>query len=574
MKNWLFRKPPQGSPPHGWARELSISPQLLELLWRRGFTSREELDAFLDARLQALVPPRNWPQIPHVARLLADALAQGRKLAVWGDYDVDGITSSALVLDVMAAHGMEAVSHIPDRLGEGYGLNVQGIEALAAQGCGILLTVDCGISDVAAIRRARELGMLVIISDHHLPPAELPPAHAICNPRLMDGTSCPCPYLAGVGVAFFLMAAVNALLEPHTGKRFRMDDVLDLVALGTLADVMRLSGQNRILVRGGLNRLARTMRPGMVALKVISKFDAAARLTAGQVVFRLAPRINAAGRMGHARLALDLLRAVDHVQAARLAQQLDALNSERQALEEQMVTEARAQARALLATGSRPGLVLYGQAWHPGIVGIVASKIVEEFYRPTIILCQDQDAVKGSGRSVREFDLYAGLGRASGHLLRFGGHRQAAGVRLRLEDLEAFRADFERSVADDIGHAPLTPTLLLESELDFATASDQCFLKELELMQPFGPGNAEPVFASPELLIRDCLPLGRGREHVRLKVQDTTSGITLTAKAWRMGDQFTPDMVGSRIRLAYTPHIDTYNGIASVDVGIKDWKAV
>ena len=574
MKNWLFREAPQGSPPRRWAEELSISPQMLNLLWRRGFTNREELDAFLDARLQTLVPPRSWPQIPEAARVLTGALLDGRKLAVWGDYDVDGITSCALVLDVMAAHGIPAISYIPDRLGEGYGLNVQGIEELKRQGCGVLLTVDCGISDVAAIARAHELDMVVVVSDHHLPPADLPPADAICNPRLMDEASCPCPHLAGVGVAFFLMGAVNALLAEKTGRRFRMDDVLDLVALGTLADVMRLSGQNRILVRGGLNRLANTTRPGMVALKVISKFDAAARLTAGQVVFRLAPRINAAGRMGNARLALDLLRAQDHVQAAALAQQLNELNLNRQAMEEQMVSEARAQAQELLRTAPRPGLVLYGQSWHPGIVGIVASKIVEEFYRPTIILCQDQEAVKGSGRSVREFDLYAGLERASRYLLRFGGHRQAAGVRLRLEDLEVFRADFERVVAEELGSTPLTPTLLLESELDFATASDQCFLKELELMQPFGPGNAEPVFSSPELLIRDCLPLGKSREHVRLKVQDTTSGVTLTAKAWRMGDQFTPDMVGSRIRLAYTPHIDTYNGIPSVDVGIKDWKVV
>lgn len=574
MKNWLFRQPPETPCPEGWAEALEISPLLLDVLWRRGFSSRESMDAFLSSRLDSLVPPGKWPQIPEAARLLADELLAGKTLAVWGDYDVDGITAAALVLDVLECHGLPAISHIPDRRSEGYGLNREGVEKLAAAGCGVLLTVDCGISDSEAIARARELGMTVVISDHHLPPEELPPAHAICNPRLMEEDACPCPHLAGVGVAFFLMAAVNARLAEHTGRRFRMDDVLDLVALGTLADVMRLSGQNRILVRGGLQRMALTNRPGMAALKVVSKFDAAARLSAGQVVFRLAPRINAAGRMDHARVALDLLRSTDHVQAADLARQLDALNSARQQEEERMVREARQQALELLAERPRAGLVLYGRDWHPGIVGIVASKIVEEFYRPTLILCEDQGAVKGSGRSIREFDLHEGLSRAATHLLRYGGHKLAAGVRLEKGKLEAFRQDFEQAVEAVLGPRQLIPSLLLERELDFATAGDLCFLKELELLQPFGPGNAEPVFASPELIIRDRRPLGMNREHALLKVQDTVSGVTLTAKAWRLGEQFPPACVGRRIRLAYTPRIDTYNGIASVDVSIKDWQPV
>ncbi|MBQ9405448.1 MAG: single-stranded-DNA-specific exonuclease RecJ [Desulfovibrio sp.] len=575
MKRWLLRPTPQGkasTPPAVWADELAISPRLLDILWRRGLTTRSALHAFLSPRLSSLSPPERWPQLPDAARILCSALLAGKRLVVWGDYDVDGITASTLVLDVLETHGITALCHIPDRNAEGYGLNIPHVEALADQGCGILLTVDCGIADVEAIRRACELGMTVVISDHHLPPETLPPAHAVCNPRLYREEELPYPHLAGVGVAFYLMAALNAELAQHTGKRHSMGDCLDLVALGTLADVMPLTGENRILVRGGLARIATAKRPGLSALKAVCGMNPAAPLNAGQVVFRLAPRINAAGRMGQADIALHLLREKNMTRAAQLAQNLDELNQLRRQEEECIHTAARAQALELLSNAPRTGLVLYGKSWHPGIIGIVASRIVEEFYRPTIILCEDQGTLKGSGRSIREFDLYAGLRNTSSCLVSFGGHRQAAGVRLHLEKLKEFRARFETVTAEILGTTPLTPSLILEGTLGFDVASDKDFLNELDLLQPFGPGNPEPIFQSPPLLVKDRSPLGRGGEHVQLRLTDEESGITLSAKAWRMAEELKQDIVGRRILLAYTPRLDTYNGIASVDVGIKDWR--
>ena len=571
MKNWIFRPFPTEAPFSDaddvlLADSLGISPMLVRMLRQRGLTNATDMDLFLSPRLRLLAPPADWPGMPQAASVLVDALVQGRKLAVWGDYDVDGITSTTLVLDVLEKHGIQAIAHLPDRRTEGYGLNIPALERLAEEGAGALLTVDCGISNVEAVARARELGMIVVISDHHLPPPQLPPAHAICNPRMGD---CPCPQLAGVGVAFFLMAAVNALLEPHTGKRHDMREVLDLVALGTLADVVRLSSQNRILVKNGLLKIAAATRPGMAALKNVCKLAVAAKPGAGQVIYTLAPRINAAGRMGQAQTALDMLRAPSFDAGLKLAHRLDMMNTERRVEEERIHQEARQQAE------KRPehaGLVLYGKHWHPGIIGIVASRIVEEFQRPTLILCDDATGIKGSGRSVPDFDLHAGLTEIADLFQGYGGHRLAAGVHLAAGRLEELRSRFDAVVRAGRGDTPPPPTLTLDAELDFAQASNAVFLRELELLQPFGPGNAEPVFASPRLKIRDRRTFGHTREHVVLEVTDESTGVTLPAKAWRQASALPETLRGQYIRIAYTPRIDTYNGAESVDIRIRDWK--
>lgn len=568
MRRWRLRAAPAGLPMQ-WSEELEITPLFLDILWRRGLRQRDTIDSYLSARLGALTPPKNWPRIPEAAEILASGLLLGKRLAVWGDYDVDGITATAVVLDVLKAHGFNAIHHLPDRRREGYGLNTAGVEALATQGCDMLLTVDCGISDAAAVARAMELGMTVVVSDHHLPPERLPSAHAIVNPR-MDG-AWPCVHLAGVGVAFYLMAAVNALLSPRTGQRYRMDDALDLVALGTLADVMQLEGENRILVRGGLARMAGRCRPGIAALKEVGGMDLAMEPDTWQALFRLAPRINAAGRMGDPDLALKLLLARDFSSARPLAQELDARNTARKGEEKRIYDAALAQAEELLGRKDYSGLVLYGEDWHSGIVGIVASRIVEKFSRPAIILCQDKGRLKGSGRAAPGFDLYHGLTRAT-VLDGFGGHRQAAGVRLAPENLDTFREEFHLACREQLGTEPAAPELLLDGELNLRQAVDHDFLRELQLMQPFGPGNEEPLFASPPLLVKKRQCLGHTQEHVLLKVEDPENKITLSAKCWRMGAALPLNLAGEYVRLAYTPAIDTYSGMPTVNLEVKDWR--
>ncbi|MDL2210271.1 single-stranded-DNA-specific exonuclease RecJ [Desulfovibrio sp. OttesenSCG-928-O18] len=549
-----------------FAERLEISPSFASLLWRRGFTTLDGMSLFLAPNLRNLTPLSEWPDFTAGAETLAKALEEGRSMLVWGDYDVDGITSTALVKDFMAFHGITVRHHIPSRLKAGYGLNTAVIEELAKEGVSLLLTVDCGISDLEQIARAKELGMTVVISDHHLPGEELPKADAICNPRLGP---CPCPALAGVGVAFLLMAALNVLFAEKTGKKADMRNYLDLVALGTLADVVELTGQNRILAKNGLLTIAEGRRPGIAALKSVCNQSPTAALEAGQVVYMLAPRINAAGRMGQSDIAVTLMLTQDRDEAARLAAELDSLNLARREEEKEIMAEALKQAEEQAEAG-RMGLVLHAPHWHPGIIGIVASRIVETLHRPAVVLCTERGAIKGSGRSVADFDLHAALTACSDLFIAFGGHRQAAGVTLAEENLTVFADRFNTLAAEGLGGEPAPPAVSIDAELAFDQAVDFTFLKELELLHPFGPGNPEPVFLSPPVTVKSVQTRGGGLNLTEFT--HTETGVTLRGKTWRAHAALPQSMKGKTVRLAYTPHIDRYNGVASVELKLRAWK--
>lgn len=558
-KNWIL--PPSGDAPSlAMAEALGISPAIAALLFRRGLTTAEDMDAYLSPGLRRLMPPAAIPGLTEAAALLARALAAGDTVAVWGDYDVDGITGTALLVDFLRARGHAPLWRLPERAAEGYGLNTAGIEELAAAGARLLVTVDCGIGGLAEVARAKELGLTVIVTDHHLPGPELPPADAVVDPKLAEG---PGWDLAGVGVAFFLAAAVNRLLpgEPTDVRR-----LLDLVALGTLADVVPLGGQNRILAKNGMLLLAEAPRPGIHALKEVCNHNPKAALTASQVTFGLAPRINAAGRMGRPDAALSLLLAPDLDTARPLAAELDAENTRRRAEEDAILAEAMAQAEAC---PDRFGLTLYAPHWHQGVIGIVASRVAERRNRPTLILTSDpaKGLLKGSGRSIENCDLHGLLCEIAEVLNGFGGHRQAAGLSLAPENLDALAAAFDAAAARAIGPEVPPPNLRLDGELSFGEVTST-LVRELGLLEPFGCGNPEPLFASPPVSVTSRRVFGDN--HLAVSLRDAAAGVTLRGKAWRMADAVADRLEGRAVRVAYTPKMSYFSGIPEIELRLRD----
>ena len=534
------------------------------VLAARGVTTSEQAAEALEREKTLAYSPFLMKDMDKAVARISKALENGEKLAVFGDYDVDGITSTCLLTDYLRSRGADVTMHIPRRIEEGYGLGCDAIRALSESGVTLIVTVDCGITGVDETAYAATLGVDLVITDHHECKEQLPAAVAVVDPHRPD---CPYPFkhLAGVGVALKLVLALGEGREDALFARY-----CTLAAIGTIADVMRMEGENRTIVQCGLESIDRSDFTGLHAL--LREAGLTSRpISSIQIGFVLAPRINAAGRLGSPTLAHDMLLTPSHDEAAKLAQTLTSLNDERRSEEDRIYKEALEQAEA---NPKRLGFVLYGKDWHQGVIGIVASRIVEVYYRPVLILCSDGESLKGSGRSVPEFDLHAGLTRCADMLLGFGGHRQAAGLRIAPGRLDELRERFDAVIREELGEEPLTPSLKIDAEMPFSQASDFTVLKGLELLQPFGIGNPEPIFASLPLRVKKRKAFGHSREHISLEVTEEGSGITLQAKAWRQADQIPENIQGQRIRLAYTPGINAYNGIASVELRVRDWKVL
>jgi single-stranded-DNA-specific exonuclease len=550
------------------ARELNLPLLIAQLLLNRGLYSVPAISDFLSPSLLKLPSPDLMKDMDKAVDRLLKAIRQKERIAVYGDYDADGITATALLILFLNPLFPDIYSYIPHRVREGYGLSSAGLSYLKDQDISLIITVDCGISNHGELELARSLGMDVIITDHHqISMKGVPAAAAVLNPK-QEGCSFPFKDLAGVGVAFYLVIALRRALDREgffpEGKP-NLKNYLDLVALGTVADVVPLLDVNRILVREGLEVLARSGNLGLTALKKVCGLKPEAALSSIDLAFRLAPRLNALGRMQEAGGGVRLLITQEASEAEALAQLMNQENSRRQAMEQLMIQEIGEQWQTCPEMEKGKSLVLSSETWHRGILGLVASRLVERWARPVFLFSIEGETAHGSGRSIDGFHLFKGLEHLEPFLLGYGGHAAAAGARLRVEDLPAFAQAFESLAQSYLGDIDLTPVLTIEGETGFNGLVKEV-VPYLSRLGPFGAENPEPLLATRQVRIKSVRIVGQG--HLRLRLEQ--DGVIMEGIGFGMGDlEMNP---GDWIDLAYTPSISNYNGRSFIQLRIKDIK--
>lgn len=531
------------------------------MLINRGLTTPEAAHAFLTPGRGQIHDPFRLKGMREAVDLIRARLRAGGPIMIYGDYDADGVTATATLVLALRALGAEVAYYIPDRFSEGYGLNAGALRAIRERGYDFVVTVDTGVAAVAEAQLARELGITLVVTDHHEPGPVLPDVPALVNPRQPH---CPYPFkgLAGAGVAFKLALALEA---PNVW------DLLDIVTLGTVADLMPLVDENRSIVREGLALLGRTRRPGLHALMQVAGVQPP--VTAGHVGFALGPRINALGRMSTAEAGVELLLTEDPDRAMELARRLDAENRARQEIEAAILEEALAQAAALPPEEREYALVLAGEGWHHGVVGICASRVLEVYHRPTVLLSVEGDEVRGSARSIPGFHIQRALLQMADLFTRFGGHAAAAGLSLRGRDLvPELRRRLNRLAAEWLQPEDLVP----EQRVDAFVPLDQIderLIAELADLEPFGLGNPAPVLATEGLRVVEGRAIGREGQHLKLFLQPGDGGLPAPVEAvgWNMAPVM-PEP-GQPIAVAYQPEINTYMGRSRIQLVLKDMKA-
>lgn len=558
------------------------------ILAARGYADGHAATTFLNPNLKALPDPATLKAMPQAVERLAAAIRNRESIAIFGDYDVDGTCATAILTRYLRQLGVQPLLYIPDRLTEGYGPTPGAMEKLKDMGTQLLVTVDTGTTAHAALARAAELGLDVIVTDHHQPEgpngSDLPPAIAILNPHRYDDTSA-LQGLCGSGIAFYLLMALNRHLRESgffsSTREPNLVQLLDLVALATVADVMQLTGTNRVLVAKGLQQLATWQHRGLAALASVAgvKDD----ISATSLGFSLAPRLNAAGRIDSAQAALNLLLADDDTSAYPFAETLNTLNQQRQSMEKTILAQARQQAEEIF-TDDTLALVLHHADWHPGIVGIVAARIKEQFNRPTFVLGTDSNGhLKGSGRSIHGLNLGAAVHASAATLLSGGGHAMAAGVTLEGHNLAAFRAQLNDALHQQLAartedaHLPLSHRLAPRLKVDATTnpaGLTHTLCHAMQQLAPFGPGNPEPVLALQGARITFAKPVGTTQEHLKLRLSDATGQTNLDAVCFgAMTSPLGPLLANSNGRaltLAVTAKPRTFNGKPLMDIHVKD----
>ena len=559
MKRWVTAKPNLETV-RSLARSCGFTPLAAAALCARGIDTPEAARAFLETDPAKLHDPMLLPDMAKARDTIRRAIEQGKKIAVFGDYDVDGVTSTCVMTRVLRSLGADVRHYIPDRLSEGYGLSMGAMDRLAQDGIGLIVTVDSGVSAFEEIARARELGMEVVVTDHHECREELPDANAVVNPKRADSTY-PFAELAGVGVAFKLACA----LAGDGQQRAVLEQYADLVALGTVADVMPLIGENRIIVAAGLRRMAETQNVGLSML-LHESGQQGKRLTASTISFILAPRINAAGRLGHADMAAELFLTDDPRRAQTLAMALCEQNKQRQATENQILEQALQKLRREYDPLEDQVIVLAGEDWHHGVIGIVSSRICDRYACPTVLIALEDGIGKGSGRSVKGFNLYEALCDSAPLLERFGGHELAAGLTIREENIQQFHENMEAWAREHVNPQELMPILHIDCPIAPEFISTEA-TRGLDVLEPFGMGNPQPVFSMCDLLVEEITPISSDR-HVRLTL--SKDGQTYTAMLFGTGQGGCGFAQGNYVDAAFCLEINEYRGRCSVQLVIRD----
>ncbi len=556
------------------SRRSGLCPLVAQLLLNRGIDDPGRATAFLDARMGSLYDPELLPGAVEAAERIVEAVRSGRRIIVYGDYDVNGVCGTSILWTCLKLAGArEPGYYIPHRVEEGYGVNAEALRRLAGENpSALIVTVNCGISAFREAELARELGVELIVTDHHTIGAGLPEAAVVVHPRRPDGHY-PSGDLCGAGVAFKLAWQVcktfgdGKRASPHL-REFLVRS-MGLVALATIADVVPLSDENRVLVRHGLGGIVKEPTTGLRALMEVSGCAARKRLNTGTVGFILAPRINAAGRLERAMMAVEMLTTDDAMRAQQIALELDRCNARRQEIERKMNEEARAMIEAAGGVADRRSIVLASPGWHPGVIGIVAGRLAELYHRPTIILAQGDHVAQGSARSIAGFDLYAALKDCAAPLLGFGGHAAAAGLKLAKDDVAVFAQLFEERCRDGLTPEHLERVMTIDAEVHLGTLSLRV-VEEMDRLEPYGIGNPKPLLLAGHLeIVGQPRIVGEQRNHLQLRVRQ--GDVIMKAIGWNMAERGKALAPGTPCSLVFHPSINEWNNHREVQLEIKDF---
>jgi single-stranded-DNA-specific exonuclease len=544
------------------SQNLSIPSIIVKILVNRGVDTVEEIKSFIEPKMADLSDPFELPDMNKAIERIVDALRDNEKIMVYGDYDVDGITASSLMFLVLNKLGAQVSYYLPNRLVEGYGLSEDGIAEAVKKDATLIVSVDTGVTAIEEVEHARGLGIDVVVTDHHEPGEAIPNAAAIVNPKVIRDSE-KGHELAGVGVAFKVAQALYRRLHQDESE---LEEHLDLVALGTSADIVPLIHENRILTKYGIRQIVRTTKPGLKKLIFVSGLMGK-EISTGQVVFILAPRINAIGRLGDAVKAIKLLTTRDESAASEIARFLDEENRRRKAIDEKTLEEALELLETSVDIENDRAIVLESSGWHQGVIGIVASRLVERYYLPTVLISVEGDVGKGSARSIPGFHIYEALRSCGDVLLRFGGHKYAAGLSIEAKNIPEFRQRLKNVAAEKLTLDDLTPKLHIDAELDIDDI-DMDFVKTIEMFSPFGPQNMRPVFLTRNLSIVGQ-PYIVGRNHLKMRIKKGEN--VLDVIGFGFGEHANAlSMRGVDVDMAYVVEANTYFEQPRIQLRVKD----